>query len=102
MRFSQITQTFIRDLGLDAKKAKLRFRPLKFPKGLAGYLVQDDTSCSLRGSCDSVVFLLSPESGCYRQAVTFRGRWLGVESANSFRVQTDDITSVSEIYQVEP
>lgn len=81
--FSRLAPDFASELSLDVKRANIRFVPVNLAlesakKESPAYVLADQESCSVRGDCDSVVYL-GDEKGCYRSVLSFRGKWKGVD-----------------------
>lgn len=83
IRFPRLAPDFAAEHSLDVKKAKIAFLPLEFAldaKGgeRPGYLLSDLQSCSVKGDCDSLVYV-GDAKGCYRSVLSFRGKWKGLD-----------------------
>ncbi len=80
--FDRLVPAFADELAIDVKTAKINFIPVNLAmdaKGAErpGYVVSDESSCSIRGDCDSLVYL-GDAKGCYRAVLGFRGKWKGL------------------------
>jgi hypothetical protein len=80
--FDRLVPAFADELAIDVKTAKINFIPINLAWNLKGaerpgYVVSDESSCSIRGDCDSLVYL-GDARGCYRAVLGFRGKWKGL------------------------
>jgi hypothetical protein len=95
--FPRLVSDFSKELSIDVKKAKIALTPIsleteKEPDHYRAYLLADQESCSVRGDCDSVVYL-EETGGCYRAILSFRGKWAGIERKTGRELASIDIDS---------
>jgi hypothetical protein len=84
-------------LALDAKKAKIRFRPLSLAldgakESREAYLLSNDESCSISGDCDSLLYLRDT-NGCYRPLLVFNGKFMQLDRSRGRTLASVEIES---------
>lgn len=95
--FPRLAPSFASELSLDLKRAKIQFTPVNLSlesvkSETPAYVLADQESCSVRGDCDSVVYL-GDGQGCYRPVLTFRGKWKGVDPKKGRELASLEIES---------